>query len=114
MDRNACKEMNDKILRLDNEEGLFEILSEELHEDVVNVLKSIDEGNRFTMQDKSRIKKMLQKHANSFSRNKDDLGFCPLIKHEIDIKENVSPSQVYHRLPLGLEDQVDKEIETLL
>ena len=114
MDRNACKEMNDKILRLDNEEGLFEILSEELHEDVVNVLKSIDEGNRITMQDKSQIKKMLQKHANSFSRNKDDLGFCPLIKHEIDIKENVSPSQVYHRLPLGLEDQVDKEIETLL
>ena len=57
---------------------------------------------------------MLRKRANSFSRYEDDLGFCPLITHEIDIKENVSSTQVFHRLPLDLEDQVDKEIETLL
>ena len=115
MDRNACEEINDKIQRLDDEEvGLFEILSKEIHEDVNNILRLIEEDDRFTEQDKTQIKRMLQKHVKCFSKNKDDLGFCPLIKHEIDIKENVSPTQVYHRLPLGLEERVDKEIENLL
>ena len=57
-----------------------------------------------------QIKSMLEKHVNCFSKDKNDLGFCSWVKHEIDVKENESPKQTYHR---GLEDRVG-EVDNLL
>ena len=43
------------------------------------------------------------------------MGFCLLIEHEIILKEGESQKQIaYHRLPLGLEEKVEEEVENLL
>jgi len=114
VDRNACERNGEKIQVIE-EDGLFEILNDSCIEednahisDYFNIYESLERTRAFQVRD------MLRKHRKCFSKDKNDLGFCPLVKHEIDVKDNESPKQTYHRLPLGLEDRVDKEIDSLL
>ena len=80
-------------------------------EPIFNVLS---ENTDLAENKKMQIKSMLEKHAKCFSKDKNDLGFCTWVKHEIDIKDSESPKQTYHRLPIGLEDRVDEEVDNLL
>lgn len=60
------------------------------------------------------VKQLINEFSDIFSKNKFDIGRCPEVKHQIFV-ENATPiCQKIRRVPLGLEDKVDKLVEDLL
>jgi hypothetical protein len=57
-------------------------LEERSHDHLEDLFVKI-EGLELRNVDKSRIVGLLKKYSAVFSRNKSDIGYCPLIKHEI-------------------------------
>ena len=121
MDRNACD--GGKKIQCFSEDNvhLFEILTdcgvnktEQELEHLQPIFKELSSSKIIDKVKKEKIMEILDKYKGSFCKNKDDLGFCPLVKHEIIVKEDESPKQTYHRLPIGLEERVEAEIENLL
>ena len=68
------------------------------------IFKDLSSNRNMDEKMKGKIRNMLYKYKKCFSKNKNDMGFCPLIEHEIIVKEGESPKQTYYRLPLGLEE----------
>ena len=115
-DRNACGQGGEKI----QNENLFQIftISQGSEESKLNFLQPVFDGiiNNEVLKDhqKELVFEMIERRRDCFSKDKSDLGYCPFVKHEIDVKSDIRPQQTYHRLPLGLEERVELEIEELL
>ena len=65
---------------------------------------SLDENSLLSEEEKVKLKNLLLKHMNIFSKD-EDIGHCELIKHRIDLcpgKE--TPFKQRHRHQLNLKD----------
>lgn len=126
----------DIILRKDYVIGIMEllILNEDdenyegmyvIDEDISDKMKDYDEivsriiERTFTSNDlkgntKQKLEKILKDNCEVFSRNKKDLGYCPVIKHDI-ITRPVAPINLKpRRVPMALESKVDQEVDEML
>lgn len=78
---------------------------------IIDNLKSNDALNK---NEKMISTNLIMDHVQCFTRDKSDLGFCSKVQHEIEVKKDAKPQQIYHRLPLGLEERVEAEVKHLL
>jgi len=80
----------------------------------VNVLlEQVEKNSNLCLDQKEVAKSLLKEYANIFSQNKKDIGFCKLVKHEIDIKANAPVQQIHGKVPLHVEEWVDKQVNDL-
>ena len=64
--------------------------------------------------EKKNTVKLLQKFQHIFSTTKDDIGYCPFVKHEILVKDAVPVHDPIRRIPIGIEEKVDDMVDKLL
>ena len=57
---------------------------------------------------------LLEKYGHIFSKTKDDIGYCPYVKHEIFVKDTQPIHDSMRRIPMGLEGQVDEMVDNML
>ena len=76
------------------------------------ILKSID-NNTTSNHKKMKVKDIIVEFADVFSRNKNDIGPCKMLKHEIDLIDSKPIAQPVRRAPFCLENHVDEMINVL-
>lgn len=68
-----------------------------------------------TMKQRERLKDMLIRFVDTFSRNDLDVGHTALAKHIIKIKQDVQPiKQKLRPHPLHYQEEIDRQVEELL
>ena len=76
--------------------------------------RQINENDALSKTEKRATHNLLDRYEHIFSRNKDDIGYCPFIKHEILVKDDIPVHDSIRRIPMGLEEKVDDMVEKLL
>ena len=78
-------------------------------------LSSIDMGDvDMTPLQRSRLKDILLKHRDAFSRDEDDLGYSELIKHRINLQDQTPVKQPDRRIPPQLQPDVKQHLQKWL
>lgn len=62
----------------------------------------------------NKLCELIKEKGNCFTRNDSDIGHCSAVKHRIDIEKNAPCQQKFYKVPLALEDEVEKEVKKLL
>lgn len=63
---------------------------------------------------KKQIANLLGKYGNIFSKDANDLGRTEIIKHRISV-DNAKPiKQPMRRVPVHMQDEVDRQIDLML
>ena len=73
------------------------------------ILHNIDEKVG-SIEEKTSITKIIKEFKDVFSKDKNDIGHCSILKHEIDLMDNRPIAQPTRRAPLHLENKVDEMI----
>ena len=78
------------------------------------IIDSLNNNENPSPSHKKEIFNLLDKYSSLFSTEKNDIGFVPDIEHDIIIKENSPCQQIHSKVPLHVEDWVDKQVSDLL
>ena len=98
-----------------NEDGnALQISTKENYEHLEAMIVKVESDLKSSYRQKTEITQLIKKYGELFTRSDNDIGYYDAIKHEIKITETAPCNQLYRRVPMGLEDEVDKEIEKLL
>jgi len=98
----------------DGKEGYIRMLNETNDGSCIDILlDKVDKNEILNEDQKSTAKNLLKMYSSVFSKNKNDIGFCDLVKHEIDLKTNSPVQQVVGKVPLHVEEWVDRQVENL-
>ena len=81
----------------------------------VNVLyiKTLDENHLDTSVAQD-LKELLWQHQDTFAKNSTDLGFCPVLKHDIDTGDSSPIKQSPRRPPLAAREAEDDILDEML
>ena len=82
-------------------------------EEILTSLK-IDEENLLDEEQKTKLMTLMRKHEDLFSLGDTDIGLCTLIKHRVDLLDDVPFKQRHRRIPPAMIDEVRQHIEQLL
>lgn len=63
---------------------------------------------------KSQLNSILSEYSDIFSKNKNDLGECKLLKHKIETGNAKPISMTPRRIPMALEDKVEHMLQDML
>lgn len=78
------------------------------------LIERIEKEADIPLEHKKSVKKLILKYAHVFSESDTDIGYCTKIKHHIVTREEVPIAIPPRRIPIGIEDKVDKLVEDLL
>ena len=71
-------------------------------------------SQHLTQEQQARLKQILTKYQNQFSKNAHDLGRTTLIEHHINVQPGTKPiKQQPYRLPLAKRQDAEKEIKAM-
>lgn len=93
-----------KTLNSKTEFNHIQVIIDDIEKDVIN---------KINVNDKKTIINIIKNFSDAFSKNKMDIGCCPLIKHNIDVTNERPIAQNWRRAPLHLENKVDEMIVEL-
>ena len=79
-----------------------------------DVTEKVGIGKSLSRSEFEQLTALLREYPDIFSTHKMDLGLCDIVKHEIALQHNTPIRQNMRRVPLGLEDDVDKLVDDLL
>ena len=79
---------------------------------LVPMIESI--GDNVSKVELKAIKKLLKECQDAFSKDKDDLGYCDWVEHEINIVPGGRVRERFRRLPLSKYQDAKKETQRLL
>ena len=76
----------------------------------------MDQNNVLSEDEKIRLKELLQKHSDIFSKSEDDVGHCDRIKHRIDLctGQETPFKQRHRRIPPMMIEEIRQHLEQLL
>ena len=74
----------------------------------------IDRDKVLNEKQKDELKDLLRKHQNIFSTGETDIGQCNLVKHRVDLEQDISFKQKHRRIPPPMIEEVRQHIEQLL
>jgi len=116
----------DKVIYKNTIFGEFEINSISSSNDIAAISKSsnnfdhlkslidkIQNNNNLSTEDKKNAKSIIFKYSDIFSRGKFDIGSCDYVKHEIDLAANAPIQQTVSKVPLNVQEWVDKQVDNL-
>ena len=95
---------------------MFENLAEdEPGSDLIDEM-NLDENSLLSEEEKVKLKNLLVKHMNIFSKDEEDIGRCELIKHRIDLcpGKETPFKQRHRRIPPMMIEEVRQHLEQLL
>lgn len=75
------------------------------------LLKEVTTLKHLTSEQKNRLIDLIQRNSSCFSESPDDLGECTRVEHCIEVDQNTPQQQTYYKIPMGLEEEVNAEIE---
>jgi len=78
------------------------------------ILSSIKENRNLNNVQKERTLNLIKKYSKLFSAHNHDIGFCPQVEHEIQIKEHAPCQQIPSKVPIHVEKWVDDQVDDLL
>ena len=79
-----------------------------------SVLEEVHVNTELSADKKKQLEEVLLKHQDIFSKNETDIGKCDMIKHRIDLTNEVPFKQPYRRIPPSMIDEVKQHLEQLL
>jgi hypothetical protein len=94
------------------DESVYEQMEHE--PDLKNISKDVTLESSLTPQQDIKVRELLEKHKNIFSKNDADIGFCDKVKHRIDPIDERPFKQRHKRIPPGMVDEVRQHIEQFL
>jgi len=75
--------------------------------------QKIDNQSHLSSKEKKNALDLLKSYSSIFSENKTDIGYCKLVQHEIELKQNAPVQQMNGTVPLHIENWVDNQVENL-
>lgn len=91
-----------------------QVVVEEYKEIIANIMKETASNSALDGETQRRLKEILTENCEVFARNKNDLGFCSLVKHDIVTKPVAPINLKARRVPMALEDKVDEAVNDML
>jgi len=79
-----------------------------------SIIETVNSNPNLKQSEKIRIISLLKEFSHIFSRNDTDIGLCKTISHEIMTPDVPPVHSTPRRIPYGLEEDVDKEVNRLL
>ncbi len=79
---------------------------------LIELYERASEGMSSTQ--KKQIANLLGKYGSIFSRDENDLGRTGIIKHKISVGDSRPIKQPMRRVPVHMQDEVDRQINTML
>jgi len=76
----------------------------------VNTLEDTDLPDETT----AGLKRLLHDHQGTFAKSSTDLGFCPIVQHDIDTGDNRPIKQSPRRPPISARDAEDEILDEML
>ena len=102
--------------KLNKDDGYFEnasVLLTQLHEAGISGLDEVKIGS-MAKDEKEKLMVVLKEYEDIFSSSKMDIGCTQLLKHRIDTGDALPIALPPRRIPLALEEKVDKLVEDLI
>ena len=93
------------------DESVFERLENKTTKKIFDTIKI---SSNLTQEQDERLRSLLQKHIDIFSKDDSDIGDCDMIKHRIDLIDDTPFKQRHRRIPPSMIDEVRQHIEELL
>lgn len=105
------------LQRLNSGDGFYEnvrLMGEESGgETVQNPLEHVNIGS-LPRDVKDKLMQVLREYEDIFSKNKMDIGRTHLVQHRIDVGDSMPIATAPRRIPMALEEKVDKMVDDLL
>ena len=97
------------------EEVFDKIADPDKRPELLNTLV-MDKNDILTEEEKAKLKNLLHKHIDIFSKHEEDIGHCDFIKHRIDLlPDKTTPfKQNHRRIPPMMIEEVRQHLEQLL
>ena len=80
----------------------------------INVLDQIHINSTLTKEQNYQLDQLLEKHKTIFSTSDTDIGKCNLIKHRIDLTNDILFKQRHRRIPPAMIEELRSHLEQLL
>ena len=90
------------------------IRTEETSDEIYsNIFDLIHIGTDLTPEQDIQLRNLLAKHENIFSKHENDIGYCDLIKHRIDLSDSNPFKQRHRRIPPSMIEEIRKHLVQL-
>ena len=84
------------------------------NDDLEHIWKEVHLNLTLPTEEQLQLKELLKKHEDIFSRSETDIGHCDLIKHRIDLTDEIPFKQRHRRIPPNMIDEVRRHLEQLI
>jgi len=82
-------------------------------DDLTKIYDTINDFSWLNEDQKQHAVSLIKKFECIFAKDKNDIGFCTDIEHEIKLKENAPVQRINSKVPYNVEEWVDRQVEQL-
>jgi len=114
--RDDCNLPSQPTVTVDSDLTLLKTasVSKELPEHVNVLFLQTVQDNKLDTDVTNGLKDLLYYHQDTFAKSSTDLGFCPVIQHDIDTGDSLPIKQSPRRPPLAAREAEDKILDEML
>lgn len=105
------KEILGEVQPVTVDESVFDRLEKKISK---KIFDTVNINSNLAQEQDEKVRLLLQKHIDIFSKDDSDIGDCDMIKHRIDLIDDIPFKQRHRRIPPSMIDEVRKHIEELL
>jgi len=91
-----------------------EAVYKDIQKEHKSALEEIHIGDGLTAEQDKLLRDLLKSHEDIFSTGETDIGQCNLVKHRIELENEIPFKQRHRRIPPGMIEEVRKHLEQLL